>query len=238
MIDLIHGDCLQVLPEIDSGTVDLIVADMPYGTTCCNWDSLIDLNALWPELIRVCKPSAAIIMFAQTPFDKVLGASNLKLLKYEWIWEKTNATGFFNAKKMPLKAHENILVFYDKLPTYNFIKTTGHPRKTAGRKDVNSDVYGKAVKKVHYDSTERYPRDVLKFKSDKQNSRIHPTQKPLALIEYLVKTYSNEGDMVLDFCMGSGTTPLACKNLNRKAIGIEKELKYYTSAVDRINEAC
>tara|TARA_R110000803_G_scaffold5230_12_gene17385 strand:- start:1534 stop:2013 length:480 start_codon:yes stop_codon:yes gene_type:complete len=156
------------------------------------------------------------------------------MLRYEWIWEKPNATGFFNAKKMPMKAHENILVFYKKLPTYNYIKTVGHDRKTATREGANSEVYGKAVQKTSYDSTERYPRSVQVFSSDKQRSKLHDTQKPLALIDYLVKTYSNEGDKVLDFCMGSGTLGVSTKKLNRRFTGMEIDQDIFESAKQRI----
>ncbi len=230
-MNLILGDCITEMRKIESGTVDMICCDMPYGTTQCSWDSVIDLQLLWSEYKRVTKPSAAIVLFAQTPFDKVLGVSNLKDLKYEIVWEKTSATGHLNAKKMPLKAHENILVFYEKLPTYNPQKTTGHVRKTSKTgKTYNSDCYGKESAKPFYDSTERYPRSVLTFKSDKQKCNLHPTQKPVALIEWLIKTYSNEGDLILDNCMGSGTTGEACKNLGRRFIGIEIEEKYFNAA--------
>jgi len=200
---LMHGDCLSLLDSVHDKSIDLVCADMPYGTTRCSWDSVIKLTPLWKQLKRVTKENAAILLFAQTPFDKVLGASNLSMLRYEWIWEKTLATGFLNAKKMPMKAHENILVFYKKLPTYHPIKTT-----------------------------DRYPRSVVMFPRDKDN--IHPTQKPLALIEYLVKTYSNTGDTVLDFCMGSGTTGAACKNLRRSFLGFEKDKKYFDLALQRL----
>ena len=163
MIRLLQGDCLVRMREIEDRSVDLVCCDMPYGTTQCKWDAQIDLKELWAHYKRITKPNAAIILFAQTPFDKVLGTSNLEWLRYEWIWEKPAATGFFNAKKMPLKAHENILVFYNMLPTYNPQKTTGHVRKTAGRKEIGSEVYGKGVKKTNYDSTERYPRSVQKY---------------------------------------------------------------------------
>lgn len=235
-LDLRRGDCLKLLKSVPTNSVDLVCADMPYGTTQCKWDSLIDLDALWPELLRVTKERAAIILFAQTPFDKLLGASNIKMLRYEWVWEKNNATGFFNAKKMPMKAHENVLVFYKKLPTYNPQKTTGHPRKTAGRNGCNSECYGKEVKKTFYDSTERYPRSVQKFQSDKYKENLHPTQKPVSLLEYIIKTYSNEGDVVMDFCMGSGTAGVASQALGRSFIGFEKDEKYFDIAVKRINE--
>jgi site-specific DNA-methyltransferase (adenine-specific) len=234
MINLQNGDCLELLKAVPENTFDLICADMPYGTTQCKWDTVIDLNLLWPELERVAKDNAAIVLFAQTPFDKVLGCSNLPLLKYEWVWEKPNATGFFNAKKMPMKAHENILVFYKKLPVYNAIKTTGHKRKTAGRIAIGSEIYGKTVKKTNYDSTERYPRSVQVFSSDKKKSKLHPTQKPEALLEYIIKTYSNQGGHVLDFCMGSGTAGVAAVKLGRKFTGMELEEKYYHVAHERI----
>lgn len=234
MVNLQNGDCLELLKAVPENTFDLICADMPYGTTQCKWDTVINLELLWAELERVAKDRAAIVLFAQTPFDKILGCSNLPMLKYEWIWEKGNATGFFNAKKMPLKAHENVLVFYKKLPVYNAQKTTGHKRKTAGRKEIGSEVYGKGIKKTNYDSTERYPRSVQKFSSDKQVVSLHPTQKPLALLEYIVKTYSNKGDHILDFCMGSGTAGVAAVKLGRRFTGMELEEKHYMVAHERI----
>lgn len=234
------GDCLELMPRhINDKSIDMIFCDLPYGTTRAKWDSVIDLPKLWVEYERVIKDNGVILLFAQTPFDKVLGASNLKLLKYEWIWEKTQATGFYNAKKMPMKAHENILVFYKKAPTYN-------PQKTEGHKPVNSytkylstqsktELYGKATKEVSGGGeTDRYPRSVLKFPSDKQKSTLHPTQKPLALIEHLIKTYTNEGDLILDNTCGSGTTLLGAKNLNRNFIGMEKEKKYFYITLERL----
>jgi len=234
-VDLRNGCCLELLQTIKSKSIDLICADMPYGTTNCKWDSVINLVPLWVELERVIKDNGAILLFSQTPFDKVLGSSNLKLLRYEWIWDKPHATGFFNAKKMPMKAHENILVFYKKLPTYNPIKTQGHERKTATRSSCGSEIYGKEVKKQHYDSTERYPRSIQRISSDKQKKSLHPTQKPLELLEYLIKTYSNENDIILDFCMGSGTAGLAAVELNRNFIGFELNKYYFEIAKARIN---
>ena len=234
------GDCLDVMPKhIDNKSIDLILCDLPYGTTKCKWDTVIDLNQLWVEYNRIIKPTGAILLFAQTPFDKVLGSSNLKMLKYEWIWEKTQATGHLNAKKMPMKSHENILVFYKKKPTYNPQKTTGHKPVNSYTKYVktqnNTEIYGKVKKEISGGGeTDRYPRSVLTFPSDKQTSYLHPTQKPLALCEYLIKTYTNEGDLVLDNAAGSGTTGLAAKNLNRNYILIEKEEKYYNVIRERI----
>jgi len=234
MINLLFGDCLKEMSVIKENTIDMVCCDLPYGTTKCSWDSMINLDLLWSHYNRIVKENGAIVLFAQTPFDKVLGMSNLKMLRYEWIWEKTHSTGFFNAKKMPMKAHENILVFYKKLPTYNPQKTTGHEKKQARRDAHNSEVYGKAIKKVWYNSTERYPRSVQIMASDKQQHSYHPTQKPVQLIEYLIKTYTNEGDHVLDNTMGSGTTGVASSNLNRQFTGIEINKKYFLIAKDRI----
>ena len=235
--DLIKGDCLTEMNKIQSKSVDMILCDLPYGTTRNKWDATIPLDKLWEQYNRIIKDNGVIVLTAQTPFDKVLGASNLKMLRYEWIWEKTSATGHLNAKKMPMKAHENILIFYKKLPTYNPQKTFGHERKVSKAvhkiNSKDSTNYGESVNTT-YDSTERYPRDVVKFKTDKQKSALHPTQKPVALMEYLIKTYTNEGDLVLDNCMGSGTTGVACVNTNRNFIGIEIEDNYYKIAKQRI----
>lgn len=234
-VSLYRGRCEDVLPSITDKSVDLVFADLPYGTTNCAWDSLIDLNWLWGEYRRICR--GAFLLFAQTPFDKVLGASNIPMLKYEWIWEKTHPTGHLNAKKMPMKAHENVLVFYDKSPTYNPVMTSGHVRKSAtkrGRKTPT--IYGSELNRdgVTYDSTDRYPRSVVVFPSDKQHSNLHPTQKPLALCEYFVRTYSNPGDTILDNTMGVGTIPLAAAINGRSSIGIEMVESYFKSAVNRI----
>ena len=232
--NLMLGDCLDRMKEIESGTVDMILCDLPYGTTCCSWDAVIPFEPLWAEYERVIKPNGAIILFGAHPFTAVLACSNLKLFRYEWIWEKPSATGFMNAKKQPLRAHENALVFYKAQPTYNPQKTYGHERKTAKRKDIGSEHYGKQVKIQAYDSSERYPRSVQVFSSDKQKQAFHPTQKPVALCEFLIRTYTNDGEMVLDNTMGSGTTGVACVNTGRKFIGIEKEAKYFDVAVERI----
>ena len=233
---LLFGDCLERMKEIPSGSVDLILVDLPYATTQNKWDSMIDLEEMWIQLDRICKPNTAKLMFAQTPFDKVLGCSNLKELKYEWIWEKTTATGHLNAKKMPMKAHENILVFYDKLPTYNPQKTSGHkPANSYTKHQDDGSNYGKTKVGVSGGGqTDRYPRSVQVFKTDKQKVSLHPTQKPVDLLEYLIKTYTNENETVLDFTMGSGSTGVACLNTNRKFLGIEMEEKYFDVAKDRI----
>lgn len=232
-VSLYEGDCFDVMPQLDADSVDMVLADLPYGTTNCAWDSHLPLAELWAEYRRICR--GPVVLFAQTPFDKVLGASNLRDLRYEWIWEKTNATGHLNANRMPLKAHENVLVFYRQQPLYRPIKTQGHVRKTSKGGGRPSSVYrDHSTLERDYDSTERFPRSVLTFPSDKQRSKLHPTQKPVALCEYLIRTYTDPGAVVLDNCMGSGTTGVACLNTGRRFIGIEKSADYWDIARDRI----
>lgn len=238
------ADCFNIFPLIKDKSVHAIICDLPYGTTKCKWDTILPLDKLWAEYKRVIKNDGVIILFAQTPFDKVLGCSNLPWLKYEWIWEKTQATGFFNAKKMPMKAHENILVFYKKRPTYNPQKTEGHkPANSYTKKAVvqnKTQVYGNVKEDVSGGGeTDRYPRSVQVYASDKQknklNGTLHSTQKPLELLKMLVETYTNEGDLVLDNTMGSGTTNLACELLNRISIGIDNDEESYNIAVKRLH---
>ena len=233
------GDCLEVMKDIPDKSIDMILCDLPYGTTQNKWDIKIDLVKLWQQYERIIKDNGVIVLTAQTPFDKILGASNVKLLKYEWIWEKTEATGHLNAKKAPMKAHEDILVFYKKQPTYNPQKTAGHKRKVSTaehkRNCVKTTNYGEHGL-TSYDSTERYPRSVIKFSTDKQKTKLHPTQKPVALFEYLIKTYTNEGDLVLDNAAGSFTTAIASENLKRNWICIEKEAEYCAIGEKRIKE--
>lgn len=232
-VELHFADCFDVLPAVPSQSVDLVLCDLPYGTTACAWDSQLPLEPLWKEYRRICR--GPVVLFAQTPFDKVLGVSNLAGLRYEWIWEKSHATGHLNAKRAPMKAHENILVFADGAITYNPIKTQGHVRKTATKRGDKTSVYGdQTFDSIAYDSTERYPRDVLRFASDKQRSKLHPTQKPVALCEYLIRTYTEPGAVVLDNCMGSGTTGVACKNTERRFIGIENDPTHFATAQRRI----
>jgi len=233
------GDCLELMPKhIEDKSIDMIFCDLPYGTTRNKWDSIIPLDKLWSEYERIIKDNGAIVLFAQTPFDKVLGASNLKLLKYEWIWEKDRASGHLNAKKMPMKAHENILVFYKKLPTYNPQKTTGHkPSNTSGRRLKETTNYGKFEQIISGGQTTRYPRSVQKVNVvNSQHGIIHPTQKPLSLIEYMIRTYTNESDLILDNTCGSGTTGLGAKNLKRNYIMMEQDPKYFEIAKARVGE--
>lgn len=234
-VNLMQGDCLELMKLIPDGSVDTIICDLPYGTTQCKWDSVIDFKELWLQYIRITKESAAIVLTSMQPFTSALIMSNPKMFKYDWVWEKGSATGFLNAKKQPLRAHESVCVFYRKQCTYNPQFTHGHKRKTATKKTVNSECYGKAIKVTDYDSTDRYPRSVQFFSSDKQKVNLHPTQKPLALMEYLVKTYSNVGDTVLDNCMGSGTVGVACASNARNFIGIEMDEGYFKIAKDRID---
>lgn len=230
-IDLLQGDCLELMKDIPDKSVDMILADLPYGTTRNKWDSVIPLDMLWLQYERIIKERGAIILTAQTPFDKVLGVSNLKILRYEWVWQKTESTGFLNAKKMPLKKHENILVFYKKLPTYNPQFTEGMPYSY--KKDgISSENYGDSKgTKMIINEGKRYPVSIVTFKKDKG---LHPTQKPVSLMEYLIKTYTNEGDTVLDNVMGSGTTGIACLNTNRNFIGMELDETYFNIAKERI----
>lgn len=238
-VQLYQGDCLELMKDIPDGSADMVLADLPFGTTCNSWDSVIPLDRLWEQYHRICKPNAAILIFGQPPFSAVLMISNMKELRYEWIYEKANATGFLNAKKMPLKAHESVFVFYRKLPTYNPQFTDGKPyRKDDGeRKSTN---YGKFMREKHrqYDGG-RYPRSVLKFKNCSWgNDRgLHPTQKPVALLEYLIRTYTNKGETVLDNTMGSGSTGVAAVNTGRSFIGMELDPGYFETAQKRIAEA-
>lgn len=227
-----NEDCLEGMKRIPDKSVDMILCDLPYGTTANKWDTIISLPELWGHYERIIKDNGAIVLFAQIPFTMTLGSSNMKLLKYEWIWKKEAGTGFLNAKKMPLKDHENILVFYKKPPVYNPQMREGKAYIT--RKGNHGSNYGKdsIATVVTENNGERYPLTVLEFQRDKD--KIHPTQKPVALFEYLIKTYTNEGETVLDNCMGSGTTAIACLNTNRNFIGFEKDEEYWKLANERI----
>lgn len=236
---IIHDDCLGAMMDIPHRSIDMILCDLPYGTTQCSWDSIIPLNRLWLAYERIIKENGVIALFSAEPFTSYLISSNLKMFKYDLIWHKPHPKGHLNAKKMPMRGHENICIFYRKLPTYNPIKTTGHPRKVAKtnnyqRKDES--VYGKQKNiERSYDTTERYPTSILTFSNEQQKNKLHPTQKPVALCEYLINTYTNPGELVLDNCAGSGTTGVACQNTNRNFILIEKEQKYIEIIKNRLN---
>ena len=229
---LMQGDCLERMKEIPDGSVDMVLTDPPYGTTACKWDSIIQLEPMWDHLKRVIKPNGAIVMTAGQPFTSILGASNAEWLRYSWVWRKTAATGHLNAKRMPMKNHEDVLVFYRKQPTYN--PQGLKPLNKVVRRGHNGECFGKSGTQNLQERT-NYPRSVLEVSSESKT--VHPTQKPVALMEYLIKTYTNEGETVLDFTMGSGTTGVACANLGRDFIGIEKDLDYFNIALERIEKA-
>lgn len=239
MTQLIKGDCLDVMSSLADKSIDVIIADLPYGKTQNEWDKVINPKLMWKEFKRVIKDNGVILCFAEPPFNIHLAASNLKMYRYDWVWEKTTVAGFLNCKHSPMKAHEYILVFYKKLPVYNPQMTKGHKKevsKASREKCINSSNQGKVYFRTDYCSEERYPRSVLKFKSDKQFSQEHPTQKPVALIRYLLKTYSNPGARILDPTAGSGTTGVANEQLgDRECIMIEKYT--YATAQKRLDEA-
>ena len=233
---LMQGDCLERMKEIPTGSVDLILTDPPYGTTQCKWDSVIPLDKMWVELKRVIKDNGAIVLFGAQPFTSVLISSNLSTYKYNWVWKKSNGTGHLNAKKQPMRYSEDICVFYKKQCLYKPIKTEGHkPANASSKRLKETTVYGKFDKQVSGGQTDRYPSNIIEYSSVNSSYRIlHPTQKPVALMEYLVKTYTNEQETILDFTTGSGTTGVACANLNRKFIGIEQDEGYFGIAKERI----
>lgn len=242
--NLMQGDCLELMKQIPDGSVDLVLCDLPYGTTACKWDTVIPFEPLWAQYRRVAKPNAAIVLTASQPFTSALGASNLKWLRYSWYWRKTRATGHLNAKKMPMKDIEDVLVFYACPPTYNpqGLVALGKVQKNSAShiaRGVSSDptsvVTGGITRGTYVQEATGYPRQVLDFPSD--GNTVHPTQKPVALMEYLIHTYTNEGETVLDNCMGSGSTGVACVNTNRKFIGIELDQGYFDIAKKRIESA-
>lgn len=240
MIKIYRGDCLELMKNIKDNSIDMILCDPPYGTTSAVWDKALDCNLLWEQYNRIIKQNGAIVLFSQLPFSCDLITTNRKYFRYEWVWQKNMAVGFFNAKKMPLRQHENILVFYKRLPTYNPQMKQGckpYKKRDIGRIYSTSQVYGRSQKDriMKFQQREnkgvRYPTDVLQFKSARHK---HATQKPIDLLMYLIKTYTNENETVLDNCMGSGSTGVACKMLNRKFIGMELRQDFFNVAVDRI----
>ena len=232
---LYNGDCLELMKNIPDGSIDMVLTDPPYGTTACKWDSVIPFEPMWEQLNRVVKDNSAILLFSQMPFGAELIHSNLRNFRYEWIYQKPNAVGFLNANRMPLRSHENILVFYKKLPKYNPQKFKGKPYKCKNGKITTKnygDFYGSWD--TENKTGERYPVDIIKFNKEKG---LHPTQKPVPLLEYLIKTYTDDGDTVLDFTMGSGSTGVACANTSRNFIGIELDENYFNIASKRIGDS-
>ena len=238
-IQLYHGDCLEAMKNIADKSIDMILCDLPYGTTNCSWDIVIPFEPLWEQYNRIIKDNGAIVLFGSEPFSSALRMSNIKNYKYDWVWEKSKATGFLNAKKRPLVAHEYIHVFYKKQPLYNPQMREGTPYNKGMRKQqTENDVYGE-FKQVEVKSEgKRYPRSVIYYKTaETEGETFHKTQKPVSLLEYLINTYTNTGEVVLDNCMGSGSTGIACLNSNRKFIGIELDDTYFNVAKERINNA-
>ncbi len=236
MQEVIQGDCLEVMRDIPDGSIDMILCDLPYGTTQNRWDTVIPMEVLWAHYHRVIKPTGAIVLTAAQPFTSALVMSNPSMFKYAWVWDKARSTGFLNAKKQPLRQTEDIVVFYQEQCTYNPEKEIrGKPRNKGGYiKGTGSENYGDFYNAEAFNN-EYYPTNLLRISDAKQKGKIHPTQKPVALFEYLIKTYTNEGDLVLDNCAGSGTTGVACKNTNRRFLLIEKEAEYVEIAKARLN---
>ena len=246
-IRLYNGDCLKEMDRIADNSIDCIICDLPYGTSACSWDTIIPFDKLWKQYERIIKDNGAIVLFGQEPFSSLLRASNLKLYKYDWVWEKPSGANFLNLKYQPSKIHENIMIFgkgatsYSKNinMNYNPQMEEGEPYKcTSGKQknDYNNSSVRSPIKQTTTENNgTRYPKSILKFNRDKD--KLHPTQKPVALLEYLIKTYSNENDTILDNTMGSGSTGVACINTNRNFIGVEMNEEYFNIASNRINEA-
>lgn len=239
---LLQGDCLELMKDIPDKSIDLILCDLPYGTTRNSWDEVIPFDKLWAQYNRIIKDNGAILLFAQGKFYVNLVNSNMKMFRYDLVWDKELVSGFLNAKRMPLRRHEQVAVFYKHLPTYNPQFTQGKPLHSKGtsykEKELTNNNYGdfKATDDDRAGSTEKYPTSIMKFQKPHPSVCVHPTEKPVALLEYLVKTYTNEGDVVLDNCMGSGSTGVACQNTNREFIGMELDEDYYKLACERIKK--
>ena len=238
MQELSHGDCLELMKDIPDKSVDMILCDLPYGTTACSWDTIIPFDKLWEQYNRICKENSAIVLFGQEPFTSVMRMSNISNWKYDWYWEKERITNIAQVKKRAGKTVETISVFYRKQCTYNpqMIKYDGPLRTNKVKDGKMGKLTDSSEKKVfeYNDTGFRYPTQVLKFQRDCLKSNLHPTQKPLLLCEYLIKTYTDKNDIVLDNCCGSGTSLIAAKNLNRQFIGIEKEKEYYDICLERL----
>lgn len=239
---IINGDCLEIMKQISDCSIDMILCDLPYGTTACKWDTIIPFEPLWEQYERIIKNNGAIVLTASQPFTSALVMSKVNLFKYEWIWVKDKPSNFALANRMPMKYHENVLVFYKNQPIYN---KQLEKRKGSGKERLKYPVDNSNRKSEHqniqdnikyFDQNLKNPSSVQEFSTGRRNDIIHPTQKPVSLFEYLIKTYTNEGELVLDNCIGSGTTAIACLNTKRKFIGIEKELKYCEIAQRRLSQ--
>ena len=235
---ILHGDCLDIMPTIPDASVDMVLADLPYGVTQNEWDKVIPFDRLWSEYRRVTKPNAAIVLTATQPFAAQLVASNPKMFRYDLIWRKNKSTGFLNANRMPLRQHEAILVFYRRLPAYHPQKTTGHTPVHSFTKHTSDGTNYRQTKQGFRGGgqTDRHPTSVIDISvvNNDSNGKVHPNQKPVELFEYLIRTFTDEGAIVLDNCIGSGTTAIACLNTCRHFIGIEQDAKFYRLAEERI----
>jgi len=235
---LVNADCFDVFPFIEDKSIDAIICDLPYGTTQNKWDSVLPLGELWKQYKRILKQNGSVILTADGIFTGVLMMSNPKDFKYKLVWDKKSTSGFLNAKIMPLRRNEDVLIFGSGKITYNpIMEVRGKPRKKGGYVGGNKGTYGKYNEDVKFNN-EYYPTSIIEISNANQKEKQHPTEKPIELMEYLIKTYTNEGDTVLDNTMGSGTTNLACIKLNRQSIGIEKEKQYYDVAVRRLSSYC
>ena len=236
MENLYKGDCLEVMQTIEDKSIDAIITDPPYGTTACKWDSVIDFQLMWKQLNRIIKPNGAIVLFGSHPFTSALISSNIKNYKYDWIWDKRMKVGMLNCKRMPLRQHEDIIIFNAK-NVYNPQMTKGKFRNKKIQPTKDFQTYGQLKNPIDNFNDDYYPSSIIEFSNAKQKGKVHSTQKPVKLMEYLIKTYTNEDETVLDFTMGSGSTGIAYKNLKRNFIGIEKDEKYFEIAKQRINNA-
>ena len=250
IIELFHGDAIEVMKQLPDGIIDLVLCDPPYGTTECSWDAIIPLDQMWEQIFRISKPLATFVFTASQPFTSMLGASNMEMLKYAWVWEKNRPTGHVHAKNKPMKKHEDVLIFSrgttahasqsSRRMTYNPQGLTALPEPKVRRVNTVGDETVLSHRKSHRDTVrvvEGFPHSILQYNTPSKDERVHPTQKPIDLFEYLVKTYSNEDEVVLDFSMGSGTTGVACVNTNRNFIGIEKNLDFFRIAKTRIENS-
>ena len=236
MYKLFNGDCLEVMADMPDNSVDAVIADPPYGTTACKWDAVIPFEPMWRELRRLIKPGGAIVLFGNQPFTSALIMSNIKMFKYEWVWGKGRGTGFQIVKYKPLVSHENILIFGNGRITYNPQMREREKPRVSKNKGTTRQMLVSNGKPYQAENplNKRYPITEIHFPNNDQRGKLHPTQKPVALMEYLIRTYTNEGETVLDFTMGSGTTGVACINTGRNFVGIEKDAEYFKIAQERL----